>query len=329
LADWFIGPCRTEKATDAELIAFAESIIVDSSKFSEAFANTPNINEKRFNRIAELLMHVAQELSALSYNNIKLAKEITIRKEFENQLRKSEQELRDANDSKDRFLSIIAHDLKSPLAALRSMLDLLNADLSDFSDSDIKEIIGEMDNSAKNVFELLEDLLSWSRAQTGKIQFNPDNIDISMILGNTISLMKASADKKNIRLYAELSQGWLCYGDANMISTVLRNLVSNAIKFTYPGGEVSVLVTQLETFMEISVIDTGIGISPENIEKLFKLDSHLTTLGTSQEKGTGLGLILCKEFVEANDGRIWVESQQGKGCTFKFTLPKANNPTHQ
>jgi signal transduction histidine kinase len=270
-------------------------------------------------------MHVAQELSALSYNNIKLAKEITIRKEFENQLRKSEQELRDANDSKDRFLSIIAHDLKSPLAALRSMLDLLNHDLSDFTENDIKDIIGEMDNSAKNVFELLEDLLSWSRAQTGKIQYNPDNIDISLIINNIITLMKPSAEKKNINLYGDITQGILCYADANMISTVLRNLVSNAIKFTYPGGEVSIQVTQFDTFVEINVSDSGKGISAENIEKLFKLDSHLTTLGTSQEKGTGLGLILCKEFVEANDGKIWIESRQGKGSNFKFTLHKSNN----
>lgn len=325
LAYWFIGPCRTDYTTMEELRIFAQSINVEHSIFLEAFAGLPNFNENRFSRIAELLMHVAQELSALSYNNIKLAKEITIRKGFENQLRKSEHELRDANDSKDRFLSIIAHDLKSPLAALRSMLGLLNADLSDFTENDIKEIIGEMDNSAKNVFELLEDLLSWSRAQTGKILFNPDNIDISLIINNIITLMKPSAEKKNIQLYGDISQNIVCYADANMISTVLRNLVSNAIKFTYPGGEVAIQVTQFDTFVEINVSDSGIGISEENIEKLFKLDSHLTTLGTSQEKGTGLGLILCKEFVEANDGRIWIESLQGKGSNFKFTLHKSNN----
>lgn len=328
LADWFIGPCRAGQASPVDLDDFANTIRIDSIRFNSAFEGTPVIAEEKFDKISELLMHVAQELSALSFNNIKLAKEITSRKEFENQLRKSEQELRDANASKDKFLSIIAHDLKSPLAALRSMLDLLNADLADFSESDVKEIIGEMDNSAKNVFELLEDLLSWSRAQTGKIQFNPDNIDVKMIIENTISLMKHAADKKNINLYSDVTESIICYADANMISTVLRNLVSNAIKFTLPAGEVGVKMVHHETFAEFSVNDSGIGISTENMDKLFKLDTHLTTLGTSQEKGTGLGLILCKEFIEANDGKIMVESHQGKGSSFKFTLPKAQNNNH-
>ncbi len=328
LADWFIGPCKAKQANSNTLGSFAELISADPKRYENAFGATPEIGEEKFKRISELLMHVAQELSALSFNNIKLAKEITSRKEFETQLRKSEQELRDANASKDKFLSIIAHDLKSPLAALRSMLDLLNADLSDFSESDIKEIIGEMDNSAKNVFDLLEDLLSWSRAQTGKIQFNPDNIDMKMIIDNTISLMKHSADKKSINLYSGVGDSVVCYADANMISAVLRNLVSNAIKFTMPAGEVAVRMANHDTFVEFSVSDTGIGISEENLEKLFKIDSHLTTLGTSQEKGTGLGLILCKEFIEANDGKIMVESRQGRGSSFKFTLPKANNGNH-
>lgn len=324
IADWFIGPCKTAEASDDELLQFADTIQVDSGKFLAAFRSMPVVTEERFVTIAELLLHVAQELSALGYNNIKLAKEITVRKEFEEQLRKSEQELRDSNTSKDKFLSIIAHDLKSPLAALRSMLDLLNANLSDFTEEDIKEIIGEMDNSAKNVYELLEDLLSWSRAQTGKIQFNPDNIDIKMIVNNNLSLMKHNADKKNIHLYASVPASIICYADANMVSTVIRNLVSNAVKFTFSGGEIRVSVIESDSFVEVSVSDTGIGMSQENIEKLFRLDTHVTTLGTSQEKGTGLGLILCKEFVENNDGRIWVESEQGKGSSFKFTLPKAN-----
>ncbi len=325
IANWIIGPVKIETEPDEKIKQYAVSTGTDAAKFNEALVNMQLMPLERFNDISRLLLSFAMEISALGYNNIKLAKEITYRKEAEASLLKSETELRDTNASKDKFFSIIAHDLKSPLAALRSMIGMLDDSLEEFSDEEIKEVVHEMNQSGKQVYELLEDLLSWSRAQTGKIQYHPDNFDISIVAVNVLTLLKANAEKKDINLHSKIKEGTVCYADPNMISTVLRNLISNALKFTNTKGEVFIDSKETDSFLEISVNDNGVGISKENLEKLFRIDVHLTTIGTSNEKGTGLGLILCKEFIETNDGRIWVESEPGNGTSFKFTLPKANN----
>lgn len=236
-------------------------------------------------------------------------------------------ELRELNAAKDRFFSIIAHDLKNPIGAFKNILNVLNEDFASFSEEEILEFINDLTASSKNLFELIENLLEWSRAQTGRIQFNPDRNDLFHVVKNTLSIVKLNAEEKKIKLSSNIEENSVAVFDANMIQTVLRNLVSNAIKFTPEGGSIDVLLSERdENFYEIVVKDSGVGISQDNIDKLFRIDQHHTTMGTNDEKGTGLGLILCSEFVKKHGGEIKVESLPGEGSKFSFTVPRENIP---
>jgi signal transduction histidine kinase len=168
----------------------------------------------------------------------------------------------------------------------------------------------------------LENLLSWSRSQSGIIEFRPEKLKIADLVNETIQLFESNAKNKSIHLDTEIDEYCTAFADKNMIGTVLRNLCSNAIKYTSKGGKVIIKCSEAENDIEISVNDTGVGIPPKEINNLFKLDVHRTTKGTADEKGTGLGLILCKEFVEKHGGEIWVESKKGEGSSFKFTIRK-------
>lgn len=192
-----------------------------------------------------------------------------------------------------------------------------------FTTEERVEYIDLMNKSAKNIFELLENLLEWSRSQTNKIENNPQKFDISVILKNNVELLAEIASNKGVELSMNSTENIFAYADVNMITTVIRNLTSNAIKFTPGGKKILLSAEKIDDKIEVSVSDNGIGISEKDQEKLFRLDVQHTTLGTSNEKGTGLGLILCKEFVEKNSGEIWVESEPGKGSSFRFTIPQA------
>jgi len=168
---------------------------------------------------------------------------------------------------------------------------------------------------------LLINLLEWSQSQTGRIEYHPKKSDVYSVVKNVISLLKPSADEKQVKLVSNIDENVVAYFDENMIRTVLRNLINNAIKFSSPGGEIRIGGLSSDNTIELSVIDNGVGINKTDAEKLFKIDVKHSTNGTSGEKGTGLGLILCKEFVEMHGGRIWVESELKKGTNFKFTLP--------
>ncbi len=238
----------------------------------------------------------------------------------------SEEKLKEANATKDKFFSIIAHDLRGPLGASKQLIDLILSDFESISEDEKLELFNEISKSMAVTYELLEQLLSWSRCQRGVIQFEPQNIDANFFVNNVIDLLKANAKNKEINLKNEVKENIIIYSDPNMFTTIIRNLISNAIKFTPKNGEILIdweIYKQNPNFITFMVKDTGIGISKENISKLFRIDSTFTTLGTNQEKGTGLGLILVKEFVEKHGGRIWVESELDKGTTFLFTMPKA------
>ncbi len=268
-------------------------------------------------------------LSALKLRDkiavVAIVTDISIQKDIEKKLRESESKLQEALETKDKFLSIIAHDLKNPLGSFRDVANVLSESFDELSEEDKKDFIGMMKEQSNQLFSLLENLLQWTRAQTGRVSYNPESIDLCMVAENNISLLQGQAEKKNITLSCEINEPVNANADMNMVTTVLRNLVSNAIKFTPEGGKISVAAKEKEEVVEVSVRDTGVGISLENQDKLFKEDSKFTTLGTGQEKGTGLGLILCKEFVERHGGEIWVESREGEGTTFNFTLPKAGD----
>lgn len=244
---------------------------------------------------------------------------------FENlnlQLRKSEQELKELNAAKDKFFSIVAHDLRSPFSSLLSFSEFLVEDIEELSKEDIKSFAEKINESSKTVFTLLENLLQWSRIQTGKIPYEPTTFNIHYKINQIINLLKNNAEQKNISVTNDVPNGAVVFADEDMIFSVVQNLLSNAIKFTREGGNIVFRSSFRESDIEISVTDNGVGIKDEDIKKLFRMDSHHTTYGTKDEKGSGLGLLLCKEMVERNRGKIWVTSKTGMGTTFSFTLPK-------
>jgi signal transduction histidine kinase len=244
------------------------------------------------------------------------------RRNLEGKVRERTRELEEANATKDKFFSIIAHDLKNPLMTIMGFSDILTEYYESFSEKEIRENIDAINNSSTQLHKLLENLLQWARSQTGNINFNPELLSLKLIEMENFSLFLPMATAKGIKIYPEVEKNAVVYADREMITTIIRNLLSNAIKFTPKDGEITIKSETTDEFVEISIIDSGIGISEEDVEKLFRIDVHHTTLGTSEERGTGLGLILCKEFVEKHGGKIWVESEVGKGSAFKFTLPQ-------
>jgi signal transduction histidine kinase len=230
-------------------------------------------------------------------------------------------ELKELNATKDKFFGIIAHDLKNPFCGLMAASELLIDYADQFDKENIKNISLLLHDSAKQGHALLENLLEWSRSQTGKLEFNPQKLNVKDVVEENISNMRSHAMNKNIDLKFEIAEGLEVVADKEMINTILRNLLSNAVKFTPKHGKISISVIKLQEQITIRVADTGIGISQENIRNLFRMDVMYTRIGTEQEKGTGLGLLLCKEFVEKHEGKIWVESQVGKGSEFQFTIP--------
>ncbi len=237
-------------------------------------------------------------------------------------LKRAQEDLLEANATKDKFFSIIAHDLKNPFNALIGLSKLLLNNYDGFNDVKRKDFVQMIHRSSEQGFKLLENLLDWSRMQTGKMEWQPHEIDLNIYAFENISLLNAAAENKNIRLSSLIAKDTMVYADANMIRMVIRNLLSNAIKFTPEGGEVTISSRQTDGYEEVTVSDTGIGMSEEDIGKLFRIDVHHSSPGTADEQGTGLGLILCKEFVEKNGGKIWVKSEVGKWSEFKFSAPK-------
>jgi PAS domain S-box-containing protein len=246
------------------------------------------------------------------------------RKQAEEKLRQSEQELREANNTKDRFFNIIAHDLKNPFNAIIGFSTLLCDEWNDFDDDDKITMITAIRQSSEGAYDLLMNLLDWSRVQLGTIDFNPAALDINSLIERNISLLKSNADKKNIRITFESCTHRQVFADANMLRTVIRNLLSNAIKFTYGFGIIHITTSSdpdYPNMLRFSIADSGVGIPPEKIQTLFALTKTRTTADTGGESGTGLGLILCKEFIDKNNGRIWVESTVGTGSTFHVAIP--------
>ena len=239
------------------------------------------------------------------------------------QLTQSESKLKDMNSEKDKFFSIIAHDLKSPFNALLNLSEFLIEDLNELTMEEIRTFSKEINKSAHNVFNLIENLLQWAQIKTGRLEQSIEKVPLSNVVSTAMILLEGNAAKKNIKLQNEVKSDVFFEGDKNMISSVIQNLISNAIKFTNRSGQISVSSKNENDMINVMVMDNGIGMSKQNQEKLFKIDQHITTLGTAKESGTGLGLILCKELIEKNGGIIWVKSEEKVGTTFFFTLPKA------
>jgi signal transduction histidine kinase len=236
--------------------------------------------------------------------------------------------LRATNATKDRFFNIIAHDLKNPFNAIIGFASLLTDEWNDFDDDDKIAMISSIKSSSEGAYELLMNLLEWSRLQVGKINFEPEFIDYESLIRLNFSLLRTAAEKKNIKLVSTGLCDKMVWADPNMIKTVIRNLLTNAIKFTPANGTITINCHKNHDYpgmILISIQDNGIGMSHAEIKTLFSLNDSQSKTGTDGETGTGLGLILCKEFVEKNKGKIWVESEHGKGSTFFIALPVRPN----
>ena len=238
-------------------------------------------------------------------------------------IEQSENELRRLNAAKNKFFSIIAHDLKNPFHTVMGYSYLLSQEYNSFTEEERRKFADDIHHSTNNIFRLLQNLLEWSRSQTGRLTFTPREIELKLVVDNSVNVLRSLANQKNIRIEINLDQNLKLFADPQMIETVLRNLVNNAIKFTPANGQIKIEACQTDGQITVSVKDSGIGISAEDAQNLFKIDSTVKRKGTNNEDGSGLGLILCREFVAKNNGNIWVCSTAGEGSSFFFTVPSS------
>ncbi len=307
-----------------------KSITNPLNKISESLdkGNLKSIKElidepTEFGEIARLIKDFLAQKEALEKANAQLIDNNHKIEEHMEQIAKQNLELEELNSTKDKFFSIIAHDLRNPFGVILATTEFMTNPDYHLTMEEIMDFSKDVNDSAKMLFNLLENLLTWARSQKGTIQYQPETLLAEEIAANTKFLLAPQANDKGIRIDLEIPKKLKVLADKNMLTTILRNLVSNSIKFTNEGGEIIIKAELLESKNGIvfSVKDTGVGMTPDQIRKLFRIDVHCSTCGTKHEKGTGLGLILCKEFVEKHNGNIWLESELGKGSNFKFLLP--------
>jgi signal transduction histidine kinase len=249
---------------------------------------------------------------------VRLEKEVELRVE---EISQKSQKLEEVNRIKDKLFSVVSHDIKGPLTSLHLALSLTKSHT--ISQQEFQHLTQMLEVKFNQTTEFIENLLQWANLQLRGETFDPVEIDITALIKTTLTLLEFERKNKMIVVENSITEKQEVYGDLNMVKSVLRNLLTNAIKFTPPGGKVKINTEASGRFVTISVSDTGVGIAERNQPLIFSLDI-VTTPGTGQERGTGLGLVLCKEFVERNGGRIWFETQEGKGTTFYFTIPKSN-----
>jgi len=257
------------------------------------------------------------------------AQDITKRKRNEEQLLKYAEELQNLNASKDKFFSIISHDLRSPFNSLLGLTEFLTHSYDEMNPADIKNSIMNIYNSSHQVYNLILNLLEWSMLQSGRLKVEKSVINLAELGMEIMNLYKENANNKKLELVNNMNESILIYADKYMIDTIIRNFVSNSIKFTNHGGKIIIKGVINGDYAEVSVTDTGIGISPGNQKNLFRIDEQYRRDGTANEKGTGLGLILCKEFAEKNGGVLWVESEESNGSRFSITVPRYLGNLHK
>ena len=279
-------------------------------------------SEMEYSLQMDELKYFEAKFSILNKNEvIASVRDITDRKKATNALKVSEGKLKELNSSKDKLFSIIAHDLRSPFNNILGFSELLVKNTTEYDADKNKQYLSIINSSAKNTLDLLDNLLNWAKSQSGRIVYNPQKISLSSVIDNVISEFRSTAKFKQITLNHIQTTEIEAKTDVNILKTVLRNLISNAIKFTKQDGTITISTIINQKNIEISIADNGVGMNEENCKKLFKTATNNSSRGTANEKGSGLGLVLCKEFVEKLGGTIWVTSVLGKGSDFKFTVP--------
>lgn len=283
--------------------------------------------KREIQRKNEDLMHknleITQQKDEISAQTVDIKNKTKELEEALEKINKQKEALMQLNATKDKFFSIVAHDIKSPLDSLSAFATLLANYIDNMSKDEIKIIATNLDQSVKNTLQLTENLLTWARSQMNNLNFSPTTVSLSEVVEQKLGLFKLIAANKKIEIKTEFNPDLMLFADENHLRFILRNLISNSLKFTMPNGVVVIKCEDKGEFAEISVTDDGVGISPEILPKIFRIDTKISTRGTAGEKGTGLGLLLCKEFVERNGGEIKVESEVAKGTKFSFTIKKA------
>ncbi|WP_251624020.1 hybrid sensor histidine kinase/response regulator [Odoribacter lunatus] len=240
-------------------------------------------------------------------------------------IQKQNERLKQSILSRDKFYTVIAHDLRAPISTIKMINAIIESEKSKIKNVSIRRKFEMINETTEEVFNLLENLLKWTRKQTGQIKFTPTQFEIGIIVQQVITLFTSIADSKNIHLSLHMHSPIQVYADEDMVKTIMRNFISNAIKFTFPYGKVDVYLKKDKKSAFISVKDNGVGISPENQKRIIQGDDRLTTYGTNNEKGSGLGLLLCRDFIRTNKGKFYLSSTPGEGSVFSFTLPTNHN----
>lgn len=275
---------------------------------------------KPFN-LQELIIRVKTHLK-LKITQDENKKYIEQLKQTNEKLTKTQEELYKTNKSKDKFFSIIAHDLKNPFQTLLGMSEMMYENFEEFSTDQLKELSTDMHQSAENLYKLLENLLAWSRIQMGRLDFKPREMKINDVIEENVDLYEKQLEIKKIALNMNYDKNLSIFADRNMLKTVVRNLLSNAIKFTHENGSISINATESDAMVALSIEDTGIGMSKEQVDSVFSLDINSSRPGTNDEEGTGLGLILCKELIVNNGGNIEIKSKLNEGTKITINLPQ-------
>jgi len=297
------------------LRSFTSEIDTATEIRKEFFLETPVY------RWFEIMSNPLKDFRNRSLGSLLILHDITQRKESELELKKLADELTEMNATKDRLYSIIGHDLRSPFNTILGFSELLSESYDELTDEERKQFASNISISSKSAYNLLENLLEWSRIQLGRTSFTPEIIELSQFVDETLPVLLPVAQNKGITLVNRIPAGQMVYADRNMLNTILRNLISNGIKFSFKGGSVEITSSPVRYGVEISVTDQGVGIPEDILQKLFRIDNLISVPGTSNEKGTGLGLILCKEFLMKHGGTVRVESESGKGSRFILYFP--------
>jgi len=325
VASWLIGQVRDEDSDivqeEASVRQYAAEIGVDEEVLLKAYRKVPAMSSQQFSNIAKSLHTFTGQLAKSAYHNLLQARFIAEQNRFTEELQEREIRLQQVNATKDKFFSIIAHDLKNPFNSILNFSDLVLEKVGQNNFEKIGGYVAIIQRSTIQALDLLTNLLEWARSQTGGMTFSPREFNLMELVRQVIGVLGCMADGKSIEIKLDIPENAILFADPDMIGTIIRNLLGNACKFSNPNSAISIGLNQSPDCWTIWVRDTGVGIPAKNLDRLFRIEESFTTKGTSNEPGTGLGLVLCKELVDRHGGTIWAESSVGESTTISFTIP--------